>query len=120
MGRSRTPTYILKIVLESGNYCTPMEWRVAKSYMGYGYGRPTVENIAKLVDDFEKSLLHGGANQHLGYDKVLSATITNQKTGEVIAEWSRTDSLEFCTQCRSHYHPDDTKHKETHDGTAHH
>ena len=91
MGRSTTPTYILRIIVESGSYCTPMEWRVSGSRIaGSGYGKPTTANIAKWVAVYEKSLLPGGVNSHIGFDKVLSASITNQKIGEVVAEWKCT------------------------------
>lgn len=94
MGRSRAWTYVLRIV-ESERISTPMEWRVGKRYSVPGYGKPTVENLAKWVAAYEKSLLPGGVNQHLSYgankiDKVLSASITNQRTGEVVAEWTCT------------------------------
>lgn len=89
MGSSRAWRYRLQIKCASGWYYTPMEWRVrTQRNTGPGFGKPTTENIDRWVTRFEWSMIHG-PNRHLGQDRVVSASIVDQHTGDVVAEWSR-------------------------------
>ena len=100
MGRSRTPTLIVR---EQGTF--PMvgapEWRVRSRGPHQGLGRPNRENLARFVQAGNRSFHEGGVNFHITeglrangtigpheYPEVLSAQIVNQITGQVVASWS--------------------------------
>jgi hypothetical protein len=68
-----------------------MEWRVKAQYGAPGYGKPTLENLDRWIARFEKSMQPGGVNAHLGYDPVLYAKVVDQRTGEVLVEWRRSE-----------------------------
>lgn len=91
MGKTRMFTYRLEIRCVSRNIYTPMEWRVKGSRLsGPGYGKATIENLDKWVTAFEESMV-SGPNKHLGIDQVVSAWVVDQRTGEVVAEWRRSE-----------------------------
>lgn len=92
MGRSRTWTYSLKFRCVSGVMYTPNEWRVKSGRLtGPGFGKPTTENIDKWVVAFEQSMIDG-PNKHLGIDQVIHAEIVDQRTGEIVAKWNRSQA----------------------------
>lgn len=91
MGQSRMWTYSLKFRCVSGKHYTPNEWRVKSHRLyGPGFGKPTPENIDKWVSGFEQSMIDG-VNKHLGTDQVVYAEIVDQRTGEVVAKWKRSE-----------------------------
>ncbi len=90
MGKSRTYTYSIHIKVVSGRRYTAGEWRT-KTRLGWtGYGSPTTANIDKYVAAFEQSMIDG-PNKHLGIDQVTEAYIIDQRTGDVAAEWKRSE-----------------------------
>jgi len=60
-----------------------MTWHVKE------YGEPTEANLNKVVEMFERSLLPGGGNAHLGIHSVLSANIVDNVKGKGIVGWRR-------------------------------
>lgn len=93
MARDRMCLYRLEITVASGWRVTPMEWRTrAHKLYGPGYGKPSVANITRWVEAYEASMRPGGPNAHLGQDQVLTARVTNQRTGEAVA-WLRSRDL---------------------------
>ena len=90
MGTSRTPKYIVQLHTP-GFYNTPSEWSVRGLYGGKGCGKPTDANLAKYVEQFEKSMLPGGANDHLAaknYHVVAAYIYLNNGRMEMpLAQW---------------------------------
>lgn len=85
MPRDRTPIYVVKLFVPGYSY-SPMEWRVNRRGKIPGSGRPTNDNLATYVREFEEDCLTG-VNQHLGPQTVRRATITNQETGNLVATY---------------------------------
>ena len=82
MSRSRLIPKVIKLKLFVG-FCTPMEWK----------GKATVKNVTKYVQDYEKSCLPVGCNQHLGINPVLSAEVFDQKKGITLVTWKRSEQI---------------------------
>ncbi len=87
MAKSKTPRYVFNIRYQSdlGRHTSYMVWHKE-------YGKPTTENLAKWVRDFEQSCQEG-CNAHLGYDPknpVSSATILDQQNDRcIVATWNK-------------------------------
>lgn len=93
MGRSVAIRYTVEMVIQDGAgklyRCTPAEWRTRQRYAQLpGYGMPTEDNLAKYVRGFEETTQQKGANAHLGPQKVLHATIVDQRDRAVIARYA--------------------------------
>ena len=94
MGRSRLIPFTISITCSDDKGYTPCEWYVRRRpQRGPADGKPTSANIAKWVVAFERSREPGQPNAHLGMAMVLTASITDQRKGEVVAEWSRLEYL---------------------------
>jgi hypothetical protein len=87
MGRSTTPTYVVRIIVP-GFFYTPSPWRVRSQGQIPGDGQPTDDNLSAYVRGFEASCEPGGANAHLGPQKVTKARIVRQATGETVATYT--------------------------------
>lgn len=101
MGRSRTPTLIVR---EQGNFrqIGAPEWRVRSRGPFQGMGRPTRANLARFIQAGNRTFQENGVNWHITegmrtngslgpneYPEVLSAQIVrNDGSGEVVASWS--------------------------------
>lgn len=87
MGRSTTPTYIVRIATRQSRAGsvghTAMAWSCKHC------GRPTAANLAKWVHDLEASQMPGGCNAHLGADPVTSAAIYRNGSDTVVARYGR-------------------------------
>jgi hypothetical protein len=84
MGRTITPKYALTVKVESGRYYTPMAWTVRED------GPATVAGLSRWIEAFEASTAQGGANAHLGVERITSARITlNVSGGEIVAQVAR-------------------------------
>lgn len=89
MGKSVAVRFSLTITLASRRYCTPSTWNVRSSTNIPGNGKPTTANIDKWVAAFEASMhTH---NKHLGIDQVTYAHIVDHKSGQVVAQWRRSE-----------------------------
>lgn len=83
MGRSTTPTFIVKFRCESGSHLTPHHW-------GKGDGaRPNTAALERWVRRFEESTGVFGCNYHLGTQRVVSAEVIRQSTGQVVASYAQ-------------------------------
>ena len=88
MGRSRLIPFTITIRCTDGARYTPSEWRVRPTKGTYrADGPPSPENIARWVKGFENSRRPGGCNEHLGFAAVVSASVKDQKRGEIVATW---------------------------------
>lgn len=87
MGRIRTPAY--RVELKTlGFYLTPAAWNIRGDGLVHGNGKPTHANLKKYVESIHKSFEPGGANAHIGYLRIIRATIIRQADDEVMATWS--------------------------------
>lgn len=80
MSRNRTPKYRVELTQEDsapGNMCWPQD----------ALGKPTLSTLQQFVIDLENSFRPGGVNAHVGYHRILSATVIHQKNGHVVVEW---------------------------------
>ena len=88
MGRSYTPKYRVEINGRSlthvrGCGIGPTFWNVREM------GRPTPENLEKVLKQYRESTLPGGANEHLGEEPMpRHAAIIDQTTDRVVAEYN--------------------------------
>ena len=92
MGRSRTPTHIVRYtqVVEGEHQIrfTDSAWPTQAKRGG---GRPTQANLTRYIEGTNESFEPGGVNEHLsqrGTVRILGAEIVNQHTGEVKATYS--------------------------------
>ena len=62
-------------------------WHYKSAANVHGLGKPTDKKLGDWRDEFNKSLLKGGANDHLGinYWMQYSIEVYSQITGEVLA-----------------------------------
>lgn len=75
MGSSRTPTYRIEILDQSGY----------KMQMGFPF-RPTMKNLRAWVEQFNKSVVEGH-NKHLGACAVLTyARVVRQRSGFTVVD----------------------------------
>lgn len=81
MGRSTTPTYVVKLHVR-GYALTEMAWHCKDS------GRPSDKTLRNYVAMFEASTQEGEANAHLGRTHVVSAYVRRQSTGEYAARYT--------------------------------
>lgn len=83
MGRSYTPKYRVEMVLNNNaRTFETIAWDKR-------YGRATKVNLEKLIASIEASTRLGGVNAHLGPKTYISATIVNQKTGDLVAFYAK-------------------------------
>lgn len=83
MGRSRTPTYRLEVKTDRARW-EPMAWRTTGPGPAKGYGKPSLTNLERWVDEMERSTCPGGVNAHLGVTIIREARIIHQSTGEAV------------------------------------
>lgn len=88
MGQSIAITYTVTLLTrgESGQLFTgtPAEWRVRSRNRVPGYGKPTRANLVNYIALFEASTESQGCNSHLGVQKVVSAAIVHQASGQIV------------------------------------
>lgn len=74
--------FVIRYTVDNGKW-TPGAWRSKFN------GRPTAKNLAAYVESMQASTLPGGCNAHLGATTILSATVTRQSDGAVVASFAR-------------------------------
>jgi hypothetical protein len=90
---SRLIPFIVEMTLDKG-ISTPIEWHKTQSPLDKRMGRPadgkpTAENLKKWAEFCEKATYPGGVNQHLGVTHIMTARIKDQRTGEILATFTR-------------------------------
>jgi hypothetical protein len=97
MSRDREVRFLIHYVVETGGEpnrgWTPGEWRVRRLHQLQADGKPTVENIQKHCEAYERSTQPGGCNSHLGVTKILRAWIVDQRSGETLADYRRVPEV---------------------------
>lgn len=93
MGHTRLIQFVVEVTTDNGVW-TPSEWRKSPSlYMRSAgipaHGKATTENLKKHCLFVEASTHPSGVNSHLGVTHILTARIRNQKTGEILATYTR-------------------------------
>lgn len=99
MGRDRPIRYVLQLY-SHGSVLSAQEWRTRARYGVPGYGAPTEANLKRYLRQYNKSLLPGGANAHIGTrGRATGGFIKDQKTGRVLVDYRRpmfsTDPMDF-------------------------
>ena len=81
-GRSTTPKHVFEPLPVFPRFrMTNMAWKTQ-------YGRPSAQNIKKLVLKMNESIEPGGVNDHLGMTGAMyGGKVTDQFSGDVVAEW---------------------------------
>lgn len=83
MGRSYKPKYRIDLVVDNAS----------RSYVQIAwskrYGRASNDTLSKFVTSLEASYKPGGCNSHIKAISYISASIVNQKTGEVVAFYAK-------------------------------
>jgi hypothetical protein len=81
MGRTATSKYAVSVTVPGYSYSLAA-WRCKQS------GRPTEANLTAYIEAFEASTRPGGANAHLGEQRVTSAYIkVNEYNGRTVAKY---------------------------------
>lgn len=88
MGRSRLIPYTVEVTTDKGLW-TPSEWRTRRDGQIPADGKPTTENLKNWAMGYEKSTHPSGCNSHLGVTHILTARIRDQRTGEILATYTR-------------------------------
>jgi hypothetical protein len=88
MGRTSTPTYRVEICGFSLNL--PRGIGIGPTFWTREMGRPTAENLEKILRHYQASTLPGGANAHLGPQPLPAhAVIVRQSDATTVAEFKR-------------------------------
>lgn len=90
MGRIQPVRYVVYLYSTTPNRThTPSPWyiRSARSLGRVGYGAPTDHNLATYIRQYEKSTQAGGANAHLGPDRISAARIVEQGSNHILAQY---------------------------------
>lgn len=88
MGRSVTPAYVVEYQA-TGIRMSPACWRVSSPNQIPADGRPTVKNLARHVESFNRSFQKGGSNEHLAGTRIVAAMLLrNDGSREVVASWT--------------------------------
>jgi len=75
------PAYRIEYVSDGNARLTDMAWKSET------YGRPTAENLAKVVAKYNESFGPGGVNEVVGSDlRIVRAALVHQSSGIVKAE----------------------------------
>ncbi len=95
--RDYTPRYAVYMWAAGRGY-TPAGWEIKHRYGAMkgqiAAGKPTNENLAKYIKDYEDSTEAGGVNDHIGKsrggrDVIDRAEIKDQQTGDIVATYRR-------------------------------
>lgn len=85
--------YIMRYTTSDGLTCNGQEWRTRKRGAYEGHGKPSKENLHKVVRKIEESTLPGGCNEHLSKTRpfiIVAAEILDQRSGALKATWVRS------------------------------
>jgi hypothetical protein len=88
MGHSRLIPFVVEVTTDRGHW-TPSEWRMRKRGLIPADGKATTENLKKYALGYEASTSPGGVNSHIGLTHILTARIKDQRTGEILATYTR-------------------------------
>ena len=88
MGTSRLIPYVMIVTTDNGHW-TNSEWRMRAQGRVPAHGKATTENLKKHCLFVEESTHPGGCNAHLGVTHILTARIKDQRTGEILATYTR-------------------------------
>lgn len=84
---TRIPALVVAVQTVNPGVQTPCEWRTRSKPNAPSHGQPNAENLKAWVARFEASTQPGGPNAHLGAQKVASAFIRDQRSGEIVATY---------------------------------